>query len=72
MTDVVSGGGAGTGEVLGRRFKYTIASITTMLIIKKPKEMATLVKLNIVALYAKKGGFFADSTLRESAWYPSI
>jgi hypothetical protein len=45
------GGGGGEGMGLGRRFRARISLITRILAIKKPKEMATLLILNIFALY---------------------
>jgi hypothetical protein len=44
------GGGGGEGSGLGRRFRARISRITRILTIKKPKEMATLFILNIIAL----------------------
>jgi hypothetical protein len=45
------GGGGGEGLGLGRRFRARISLITRILAVKKPKEMATLLILNIIALY---------------------
>jgi hypothetical protein len=45
------GGGGGEGLGLGRRFRARISLITRILAIKKPKEMATLLILNIIAIY---------------------
>jgi len=44
------GGGGGEGLGLGRRFRARISRITRILVIKKPKEIATLLILNIIAL----------------------
>jgi hypothetical protein len=49
-----SGGGGGEGLGPGRRFRARISLITRILVIKKPKEMATLLILNIISLYVKK------------------
>ena len=45
------GGGGGEGSVVDRRFRARISLIVRILAIKKPKEIATLLIFNIVALY---------------------
>jgi hypothetical protein len=46
-----SGGGGGEGLGPGRRFRARISLITRILAIKKPKEIAILLILNIIAIY---------------------
>jgi hypothetical protein len=57
-----SGGGGGEGLRPGRRFRARISLITRILVIKKPKEMATLLILNIISLYVKKIKYRQAST----------
>jgi hypothetical protein len=57
-----SGGGGGEGLGPGRRFRARISLITRILVIKKPKEMATLLILNIISLYVKKIKYRQAST----------
>jgi hypothetical protein len=46
------GGGGGGGFGAGRRLRARINLITRILTIKKPKELATLLILNMIALSA--------------------
>jgi len=50
FTSVEDSGGGGEGLGLGRRFRARISHITRILAIKKPKEMATLLILYIIAI----------------------
>jgi hypothetical protein len=48
--DFSGGGSGGEGLELGRRFRAKINLIIRILAIKKPKEMVTLLIVNIIAL----------------------